>query len=264
MINKIKKHIKRKLVKTTVIETYEIDNEIYKIIDYTSPIPFIKDIRSFSFKKDGGMYSHSAIYLNPKHHMQPILQIPQKITTIWGNTYPVKNTLVLGCAGCSIPRFISLHYPESKTIGVELVEDFIKIAKKHFLLEQIENQFELVQGDAIEFVKNYNHDKKQSIVYIDIFAGNKIVPAVLTEEYMTAVYNCTDENGLIIINILGEDIEEIKTFFNNLDLQFSQIFIMRQNKAQFIALSKTQSPEKEKAFKNQLANTDGVTFIKTL
>ena len=43
MVRKIKANLKKKLVKAKVIETYEIGNEIYKVIDYTSPLPFIKD-----------------------------------------------------------------------------------------------------------------------------------------------------------------------------------------------------------------------------
>ncbi len=252
MINKIKAKLKKSLIKANVIETAEIGDEIYKIIDFTSPIPFIKDRRNFSFKNDEGVYSHSAIYLNPKYRFQPILLIPQKIIATWSKTYPIKNALVLGCAGCSVPRFIGLSYPESKTIGVELSEDFITIAKKHFLLEQIEKQFDLVQGDAIEYIKKYQLETKQDIIYIDIFNKNKIIKDIFTEDFITSAFNCTSENGLIIINILGENIDEVKAFFNSLNLPFSNMAAVKNNAAQFFILTKSNDQKKTEEFINNL------------
>lgn len=262
MISKIKAKLKKKLVKAKVIETYEIGNEIYKVIDYTSPLPFIKDRRNLSFKIDNAIHSHSAIYLNPKYHFQPIFHIPQKIISVWGGMNKVEKALVLGCAGCSVPRFISLHYPQSKTIGVELSADFISIAKKHFLIEQIEKQFTLIQGDAIEFVKNYNSVEKQNVIYIDIFDRNKVIDEIFTEEFIKGLYLCTDDNALIIINILGKDMDEAKLFLNNIDLPFSEKFIIKNNNAQFAILTKNDKADRNTIITSIEEALDGITIIK--
>ncbi len=261
MINKIKNKLKKSLIKVNVIETAEIGDEIYKIIDYTSPIPFIKDRRNFSFKNDDGIYSHSAIYLNPKYHFQPILIIPQKIIATWSKTYSIKNALVLGCAGCSVPRFIGLSYPESKTTGVELSADFITIAKKHFLLDQIEKQFELVQGDAIKYIKEYQLETKQDIIYIDIFDKNKIIKDIFTKDFISSAFECTNENGLIIINILGENIDEVKAFFGDLKIPFSNMFAVKNNAAQFFILTKSNDSQKVKEFVNNLKSEKEFTVF---
>lgn len=262
MVRKIKANLKKKLVKVKVIETYEIGNEIYKVIDYTSPLPFIKDRRNLSFKIDNAIHSHSAIYFNPKYHFQPIFHIPQKIISVWGSINKVEKALVLGCAGCSFPRFISLHYPHSKTIGVELSDDFISIAKKHFLIEQIEKQFTLIQGDAIEFVKNYNSVEKQNVIYIDIFDRNKVIEDIFTEEFTKGLFLCTDDNALIIINIFGKDVNEVKLFFNNIDLPFSEKFIIKNNNAQFAVLTKTNKADKSSIITSIEEALDGITIIK--
>ena len=259
MLNKIKTKLKKSLVKAKVIETYKIDNEIYKVIDYTSPMPFIKDRRNLSFKVDGAIHSHSAIYLNPKYHFQPIFNIPQRLIALWSKENELKNALILGCAGCSAPRFVALEYPESKIIGVELSEDFISIAKKHFLLEQIEKQFTLIKGDAIEFVKNYDKSEKQNVVYIDIFDKNKIIDAIFTEEFINGLYNCTDENAIIIINILGKDVNEALSFFNSPNLSFTEKFVIKNESAQFAILTKI---DKADIIADIKENIDNVTIIK--
>lgn len=259
MLNKIKTKLKKSLVKARVIETYEIDNEIYKVIDYTSPLPFIKDRRNLSFRVDGAIHSHSAIYPNPKYHFQPIFNIPQRLIALWSKENELKNALILGCAGCSVPRFIALEYPESKAIGVELSEDFISIAKKHFLLDQIEKQFTLIKGDAIEFVKNYDKPENQNVIYIDIFDKDKIIDAVFTEEFINGLYNCTDENAIIIINILGKDIDETISFFNSLNLSFTEKFVIKNESAQFAILTKN---DKADIIADIKENIDNVTIIK--
>ncbi len=260
-MGKFKAILNKFLIKTTVLETFTIDNVIYKIIDKTSLIPFIKDTRHFCLKKDNRIYTHSSIYLNPKYHFQPIFYIPQKLISVWSDSYSLNSTLILGCAGCAAPRFIGLHYPESKTVGVEISEDFIRIAKKYFLLDQIEKQFDLVQGDAIDYVKNYNLNRKQDIVYVDIFSDNKIISDVFTESFVDALYNCTADNSLVIINILGENIDEVKAFFGKQTIPFNNFFAAKKGNAEFLILTKTNVPQKGKEFVNKLKLLDDIIFF---
>ena len=242
---KIKSLLKKLLIKTNVLETFTMDDVTYKVIDKTSIAPNIKNSRHLCFKKDEHIYTHSSIYINPKYYFQPILSIPQKVISEWSKSYSLNSALILGCAGCSIPRFIGLKYPESKIVGVEISEKLIEIAKKHFLLDQIKNQFKLIQGDAINYVKNYNLDYKQSFIYVDIFCENKIISDVFTESFINASYSNTAEDGIIIINILAENIDEVKAFFNELKAPFKNIFAVKQGNAQFLILTKTTNPEKK-------------------
>lgn len=261
MINKIKGKLIKKLTKVSVIETFDIDGETYKIIDYTSPLPFIKDRRTISFKRDNIVYSHSAIYLNPKHHFQPILPIPQRVIALWGEQNTIKNTVVLGCAGCSVPRFISLRYPESKTIGVELCKEFIEIAKKYFLLDQINEQFKLIQGDAIKFIEERQLNEKQSIIFVDIFNNDKIIPQVFTDEFLIPLYETLEENSLLLINVLGENLEETKEFFCKLNIPFNDKVIVKSNRAQFVVLTKSTDNQKAEAFINSLKHSNDFSIF---
>ena len=258
MLKKIRLWLKKKLVKMKVLDSVVIDGTVYKIIDKTCILPNVKNTRLLRFRKDNMFYIYSAIHLNPKQHFQPFLSFVQKVISIWSKSYSLNNSLVLGCAGCAIPRFISLHYPKSNVIGVELSEDVIKVAKKYFFLEQIENQFELVKGDAIEYVKNYNLDYKQDIILIDIFCENKVVPQVFTESFINAIYNITNQNGIVIINILGENIEGVKSFFDDIKLPFENIFAVKKGNSQFFVLTKTTDIQKENRFINKLKKTKDI------
>ncbi len=262
MIKRIKSHIKRCLTKKSVLEIFTIDGVDYTISDTTSIIPSVKNQRTLLFKTDNRLYNHSSIYINPKYHFQPSYSAPQKITATWSEVYPLTHVLVLGCAGCTFPRFVGLHYPESKTIGVEISEDFIQIAKKYFLLDQIEKQFELVHGDAIEYVKKYNLTYKQDMVYVDLFCENKLIPEILTEDFVNGIGDITDENSVIIINIWGQNADEILSFFNGFQKQFQNIFIVKQGHTKSLVLTKTADPVKDREFIDKLKAAENFTFVK--
>ncbi len=252
MLQKIKSRLRKIFIRVNVLETVVIDGVTHKIIDKTSVLPNIKDTRSLRLKKDGRIYNYSAIYLNPKYHLQPYLRIPQQIISAWSSSYCLDTALVLGCAGCSIPRFIGLEYPASKTVGVELSKELIAVAKKFFLLDQIKEQFELVQGDAIEYVKNYSLDRKQNVIFVDIFSENKIAEEELSEEFLRSAYNIMDDNGILIMNILGEDMAAVKTLLREMRLPFRHCFAFEKAKAQCLVLTKTADAQKEEAFFSKL------------
>lgn len=243
-MNKIKNYISKKFVKPNVIETFTVDNEVYKVIDYKSPLPFIKNRRNLSFKSENYIFSHSAIYLNPRHRFQPIFSIPQNVIATWGKSNVIKNALVLGCGGCSLPRFIALSYPKSKTIGVELSEKFIEIAEKYFLLDQISKNFQLIQGDAVEFVKNPEFANKEDVIYVDLFDKTKIIDDVFSEDFLHSLINRIDDKGIIIINALGETLEGLKDFLTKAALPVDLCFVLGKNDALFLVL--TRCPDKRK------------------
>ena len=220
LIKKLSAKYRKKLTKTMIIDSFIMDGIEYRVIDNTSSLPFIKDRRMLAFKNNGRVYHHSAIYLNPKFHVQPIYNVLQELFLIWGEKNEVKNALVLGCAGCSIPRFISLHYPNSKTTGVEISEKFIEIAKKYFLLNEISNQFELIQADAIEYIKNNQSKEKQSIIYVDIFDSGKLIDDVFSDSFMSPLYTHTDESSLITFNFAGKQHSDIMQFAESINLSF--------------------------------------------
>jgi spermidine synthase len=244
----MKAWLKKIFIKVKVLDTMVIDGVPHKIIDKTSVLPNVKNARFLRFKKDGRVYNYSAIYLNPKYHMQPYLIIPQEIIAAWSGIYSLNSALILGCAGCSIPRFIGLHCPACKIVGVELSEELIAVARKYFLLDQIQEQFELVQGDAIQYVKNHSLDHKHNVIFVDIFCQNKIVPEVLTEDFMRSAYNITDDNGIIILNVLGEDMDKVKTLLNEMQLPFENVAAIKKNHSQFLVLTKTADKQKEEVF----------------
>ncbi len=242
MFNKLKQKIKinivRNVYKKHLVDTFDVDGTLFKIFDIKSSFPFTKDKRTVMYKNNEKVYSSSTIYLNTKNHFQPILPIAQKSFAIWAKDNCFNSALVLGCSGCAIPRFLALHYPNSKIIGVELSQKMIEIAHKYFLLNQIEKQFTLMQGDAIEFIRN-EHLEKQDFILVDIFANGKIISEVLTTEFFSNLYNTASNNSIVIVNVLNENIDSIKEFCDNMKIPFTEKHLIKNGNAQVLCLTKS-------------------------
>lgn len=256
MISKIKK----KLKKTKILDQFFIDGTEYRVVETSSILPSIKSKRSLFFKKDGRIYSHSVIYLNPKYHFQPTYQIPQCIIDIWSKFNDINNALVLGCAGCTLPRFLSLHFPKSHTTGIEISEKFIDVAKKFFLLEEISNQFELIHTDAIKYIKNNQPKEKQNVIYIDIFDANKLINELFTDDFVTSLENHLDENSIVIFNLLGKSDSEIIDFAEKINSPYDSKYIFARNQEEspirYLVLIKAENKNSLSDFEKCLDTID--------
>lgn len=258
MLKKAKRNLlnalEKNCVKRTIVDDFKIDGIRYRVVDYTSWIPFYKNRRELIFKieNDNRKYIHSSIFLNPKYHFQPVYRLPQNIVSFWGKNFSTKNALVLGSAGCTFPRFYALHYPESKIIGVELSEQLVNIAKKHFLIDQISNQFDLYCDDAFRFVEEHQFEEKQNVIFVDIFDFNKLPSDVYSEEFLKSLFNCTDKTSIIMFNFLTEEPSKIIRFAENIKEPFDKKYVVCASNRCFLALVRAEESSKLVSFEECL------------
>ena len=175
----------------------------------------------------------------------------QSIVDSWGKFNNIDNALILGCAGCSFPRFLSLHYPECKTTGIEISKEFIDIAKKHFLLDEIAGQFELIHADAFDFIENNPQSELRDLIYVDIFDSNKLIDEVFSEQFINSLSLCTSENSIVIFNLLGKPESELISFAEKIGSSYDGKYIWSQQNSTplgVLVLVKTTSPENLQKF----------------
>lgn len=195
-----------------ILETFMRDHITYQISDH-----FYKDFphdatRDLSFKDDSMpcFYLHSSVYLDEKRVRQPIYTIPQDIIECWTQYTPLKNTLILGCAGCTIPRFLVLRYCNCSVTGVELSGFMIEIAKRFFYISEFENRFSLIHGNAFSY--SYFQNKPYDLIFIDLFNGKDIVEDVFSANFIQVQYQHLSDDAIIIINLLDIDLEKVYLF----------------------------------------------------
>lgn len=249
-IDKIRKYGRR-----TILETVRSEDEgsdvRYHIVQYTFPVFHSSDALAIEFDNNG-TYIYSAVYKSPKRHFQPVYQVSQRLIDAYFGKRGLTSALVLGCAGCTIPRFLLMHYTGCRVVGVEYSRQFVDIAQRFFITEQMSPRFELVCGDGFEYVASNAGRQRFGLVYTDIYVADIIHPNVYTEEYIAQVYDLLEEGGLAVINSFRVPIEQIRGFAKSIKAPFGAIYIIEQYRKYFIVLAKTSDSTVLERFEDKL------------
>lgn len=118
-----------------VLDCFQEGSYIYRVSDHHYENNQQRNNRDLEFKNMHSpyFYIHSSVYLDRSTIRQPIYDIPQDIILSWSNEAQINNALVLGCAGCTIPRFLVLQFPTCLVTGIELSSRLISIAQEFFI-----------------------------------------------------------------------------------------------------------------------------------
>ena len=144
------------------------------------------------------------------------------------------DTLMIGGAAYQYPKYVLAHYDDVNMDVVEIDSKVTELAKEYFYLQDCIDEFDpneerlgLINQDAKVYVKNC--DKKYDIIYNDAFAGQVPVRTLTTYETMKEIKSCMNDDGLYVINIVGniedDDAEFIKAECNTLSRLFSHIYL---------------------------------------
>jgi len=138
-------------------------------------------------------------------------QSPSIEKTVWGKTVALlqreqpdlKNTLVLGLGGGTIPHLISKHLPDTYIVSVEIDPVMVNVAKEYFELDTIPNH-QIIVNDALRVVSSpeefhLNKMSFQSLI-VDIHIGEKYPDLGNSGNFIDAVRDMVVPGGLIVFN----------------------------------------------------------------
>ena len=248
--------MKKAYDKFTSYETLEeivLNGVTYRVVDKKNSLFPSKAERALVFKKaeDKGLFFHSKIYTNPKKVFQPYGVAFQKIFDCWGKIFSLNNALILGCAGCSFPRFLALRFPQIKIIGVEYLKEFVALANKYFLIDDIKCQFKLLEADAFAFVENNELTEKQDLIMVDVFDGNCCPDEVFSDAFIKALYGSMSDSSIVVFNFLKIKKEIISEFVENIKEPFDERYIVAKDEKNILLLIKSKEKDKvQKVIKN--------------
>lgn len=223
--------------KIQVLEYFSIGQYNYRVADHIYDGNVEENTRNIEFTKPDTtyFYLHSSVYLDKRKAWQPIYDIPQELISFWrtkANQY--KNALVLGCAGCTIPRFLVLNYPVCKVLGIEISSQLIDIAKKYFYIQEYDSQFTLIQEDAFSYIEKYPAYPHFDIVYVDLFDGDRVPAQILTMEFITSLMARMEKNSLAIINLLDMEDDAIRHFQKMVGILYRQNMLITHDNRKFL------------------------------
>ncbi len=190
-----------------IIEKVNINKRQYYITDIISNDGKIKRSLSFEVEEKDFRYLASSVYLDNSIE-QPIYIAPQRIIGFFINLFQISAALVLGTAGCTIPRFLIQLDDEISVFGVELSGEMIEIAKKYFWIDKFDERFHLVKEDAFKYVQS-EVETKYGLVFVDIFVEEKVPESLFDISFIRSLDAITASDSLILFNLLDLESDKV-------------------------------------------------------
>lgn len=151
----------------------------------------------------------------------------------------IKNTLMIGGAGYSFPKYYISNYLDKSIDVVEIDEDITKIAKKYFYLDKLIEDYDLNNTNRLGLIaedgRTYlnKNTKKYDAILNDAFAGESPAETLTTVEAAQKVHDSLTENGLYLSNVIssidGENSKFIKAEVNTLKQIFKNVYVVPCN-----------------------------------
>lgn len=238
--------------KAILVEEFHDDNDpnvTFCVVDRIAPVLHKYDTRRLEFQR-GANYAYSTIYLDKNMRIQPIYESVQYMAdAFFPDFHGLEKALVLGCAGCSIPRFLALSSPSCKITGIEYSSKMVEIAKKHFIDDPLFENFDLRLEDAFTFVKHTS--EKYNYVYVDLFMAEKNHPRMLSDDFLRDIDSISAKESIVIFNLLNLSREESVRFAMRRLPHFRAAYVFDETFHYYVAFVNTENPKRLKAFEER-------------
>lgn len=115
----------------------------------------------------------------------------------------VREVLVLGLGGGSIPKFIHHYLPEMRTRVVEINPQVTAIARSHFMLPDDDVRLQVIEADAAQYLPA--HPASADLLILDVFDGQGIPPALYSQAFFDSSADALKPEGMLAVNLWGSD-----------------------------------------------------------
>ncbi len=183
-----------------------------------------------------GKGHESATFIDEKKCNDLVYEYTKYYDLMFESSKDIKNTLMIGGAGYSYPKYYISNYLDKSIDVVEIDEDITEIAKKYFYLDKLIEDYDLDNNQRLGLIaedgRTYlnKNDKKYDAILNDAFAGETPAQTLTTIEAAQKIHNSLTENGLYLSNIIssidGKNSNFIKAEVNTLKQVFKNVYVV--------------------------------------
>lgn len=151
----------------------------------------------------------------------------------------INNTLLIGGAGYSYPKYYISHYLNKTMDVVEIDNKITEIAKKYFFLDKLIKDYDLENNQRLNLINEdgrvylNNNAKKYDAILNDAFSGSSPAKTLTTIENVRNVKKSLSKNGVYLTNIIssleGENSKFIQAEVNTLKHVFKNVYVIPCN-----------------------------------
>ena len=186
-----------------------------------------------------GQGHESATFMSEEKCYDLYYEYTKYYDLMFKSTKNIKNTLMIGGAGYSYPKYYISHYLDKSIDVVEIDPDITEIAKKYFYLDKLIDEFDLNNNNRLGLItedgRTYlnRNTKKYDAILNDAFAAESPAATLTTIEAAQKIYNSLTENGLYLSNVIssidGPNSNFIKAEVNTLKQVFKNVYVIPCN-----------------------------------
>lgn len=115
----------------------------------------------------------------------------------------VRDSLMIGLGGGSIPKFIWKMLPQINQTVVEINPKIIQMARTHFFVPENDERLNILEADGLAYLKD--HPASTQILLMDAYDGKGIPPDFCSQDFFDDCANVLKDDGVFAINLWGSD-----------------------------------------------------------
>ncbi|MDX1915162.1 MAG: polyamine aminopropyltransferase [Methylophilus sp.] len=135
----------------------------------------------------------------------------------------VRDVLMLGLGGGSIPKYIHHYHPHIKTRVIELSPQVISIARSHFYLPDDDARLQVIEGDGVQYIRD--HPETTDLLMLDMFDGKGVPLNMYSQDFFDSCRAALTTNGVLEINLWGSD-KNFDVYLQRIEQSFNDRVLM--------------------------------------
>jgi spermidine synthase/MFS family permease len=133
-----------------------------------------------------------------------------------------KDYLLLGGGAYTIPHTLLTEDTDLSMDVVEIEPSLYELAQTYFELQETPRLQNYIM-DARTFLSTT--EKKYDVIYVDVFQSGHFIPSHLsTKEFFQDIYYHLDQNGVLVVNLIGTRDKDEKTLTGSLIKTIETVF----------------------------------------
>ena len=115
----------------------------------------------------------------------------------------VREVVVVGLGGGSIPKYIHRHLPQTRVTTVELNPAVVAAARNQFHLPADDERLSTVLGDGAAYIRE--NPRSTEVLILDAYDSNGLAPELSSQEFYDSCAEALTADGILVVNLWGSD-----------------------------------------------------------
>lgn len=115
----------------------------------------------------------------------------------------LREVLMIGLGGGSIPKFIHHYLPELTIKTVEINPQVIAVARSHFYLPEDDARLQVIEGDGVAYL--HAHAGQSDVLILDAYDSRGLAAELSSQSFFDTCAESLTEDGILVVNLWGSD-----------------------------------------------------------